>query len=181
MKGPIPRTARERQLEAFFEEYLAMGPRRTYGALGAKHQIEAFELLRHGQRFAWGERINFAEKAHAEAIATPVAARKGSEEVTLNQLHLARLVFLQKKAMDFLENVAFDRPETAMKMLVECMKLEREIKGLDKNKTDDLREVMMERLKEASPSSGPEFPYDPNLLTEELTDGPSDPAPPTGG
>lgn len=188
MNHPEPRTAREKQLEGFFADFVGMGDQRSYGKLARKHGIEAPELMRHARQFLWPERIHALQiKANEETSTAVDPDDAGASEI--NRLHLTRLKALQKKAMDYLENVVFDKPDTALRMLIESMKLEREIKGLTKDKTDDLRSILERRIREAADAKGgvespqtPEFTFDPAFQTEELPDGPEgNPAPPSGG
>lgn len=181
MNYPQPKTAKEKQFETLFQEFVSMGDQRSYGKLARKHGLEAPELMRHARAFMWPERVHALLIRTNEQTATaddPLEAASAE----INRLHLTRLKLLQKKAMDFLENVVFDRPDTALKMLIESMKLEREIKGMNKEKTDDLRSVLEKRLKESSEqkSTEPEFVYDPNFQIEEL-DGPQESSPPPSG
>lgn len=183
MEIPTPETARQKQLEALFPEFVAMGERRSYGALGRKHGIEGWELLGHARKFAWAARINQAAIRTNEATAVDTHVAGASE---VNRTHLTRLMLLQKKAMDYLENVVFDKPDTALRMLIESMKLEREIKGLTKDKVDDLRSVLLERIgeldKPQDTAAEPDFNYNPQMPIEDIEDGPArDPAPPSGG
>jgi len=180
MDSPQPRTARERELEGLFKEFVSMGDQRNYGKLGRAHGIEGMELLRHAKKFLWPERIHSLQLAHNEQTNTardPEDA--GVSEI--NRLHLTRLKLLQVKAMHYLESCVFDKPEAAMRCLIESMKLEREIKGLTKDKVDDLRSILEKRIQEATDSKAPanEFPYDPNMPVEGLPeDGPQGNPPP---
>lgn len=191
---PTPRTPRERQLEALFPEFLALGTERTYGKIGRKHGIESSELVRHARTFMWPERINQLQAKHNEETSAEkdlVAA--SPEDANVNRLHLSRLRTLQEKAMGYLNNVVFDKPETALRMLIECMKLQRDILGLSKDKDEDLRAIMLKRLDEMTPRPDPtkpaapavpEFPFNPNFHVPPApeSDGPEGhPAPPSGG
>lgn len=191
MEVPQPRTPREKKLEGLFDEFVSMGAKRSYGPLARKHGIEGPELMRHARAFLWPERVNSIQIQHNEATSAegdPSIDEKAAGEV--NRLHLTRLVLLQQKAMTYLENVVFDKPETALRMLIESMKLEREIKGLTKDKTDDLRSILMGRIQEAqdalqsssTPADEPEFAYDPDFEPPPLTDeSQRSSTPPSGG
>lgn len=185
---PEPRTAREKQIEALFADFVGMGSQRSYGKLARKHGVEAPELMRHARQFLWPERIHALQIKANEETSTSTDPDDAVES-EINRLHLTRLKLLQQKAMAYLENVVFDKPDTALRMLVECMKLEREIKGLTKDKTEDLRAILEKRLKDIAEAKGevespnePEFRFNPQLSIEELPDGPEgNPAPPRGG
>lgn len=171
---PQAQTARERQLEELFPEYVAMGDNRSYGKLARKHQIEGPELMQHARAFRWAQRLAELQKAHNVQTATP-EDDPGSSET--NRRHLSRLLAMQKRAYDFLEQVVFDRPDTALKMLIECTKLEREIKGMDKNKQDDLASILKKHIEEASDKKAEDdFEYDPQLPEQALEE-PTSPAP----
>lgn len=191
---PTPRTPRERQIEALFNEFVAMGTDRTYGKLGRKHGIESSELVRHARTFMWPERVNQLQAQHNQE--TSLEKENGAaspEDAGINRLHLSRLRTLQEKAMAYLNNVVFDKPETAMKMLIDCMKLQRDILGLSKDRDEDLRAIMLKRIEELvpKPASGapaapaiPEFPFDPDFTVPPApeSNGPEGhPAPPSGG
>lgn len=186
MDHPKPRTPRETNLEALFAEFVALGEQRSYGKIARKHGIEAPELMRHARQFLWPERIHSLQLVANEQTSTATDPNEaGANEI--NRLHLTRLKLLQQKAMQYLENVVFDKPDTALKMLIESMKLEREIKGLTKDKTEDLRAILERRIREATDlkpaaPAAPEFQFDPELPIDELPDGPeANPAPPSGG
>lgn len=189
---PQPTTAREKVLEGLFAEFVALGADRTYGKLGRKHGIEASELVRHARKFLWPDRINALQIQHNEETSTESEFTKADpENENVNKLHLSRLRALQMKAYAHLEKCAFDKPETALRMLVDCMKLQREILGLSKDKDEDLRATMMRRLDEMSraqpPAGAPEFKFDPDFKVPPAPeikpeDGPEgNPAPPSGG
>jgi hypothetical protein len=194
---PKPKTAREKQIEALFPEFVEMGPNRSYGPLGRKHGIDGPELLRHARAFLWPERINAALKVHNERTSTASDLPKFDDAAVndTNRLHLSRMIALQKRAMDYLETCTFDKPEAALRCIIDAMKMEREIKGMTKDKTDDLRSVLTEKLNELrkvaaeAPASAtpapPDFAYDPQMPVEELppdSDGPEgNPPPPSGG
>lgn len=187
MNHPQPQTEKEKRLEALFPEYVGMGEQRSYGKICRKHGIEAPELMRHARQFLWPERIHqLLIQANEETAPAIDPEDPASSEI--NRLHLQRLKLLQKKAMEYLENCTFDKPDTALRMLVETMKLQREILGLTKDKELDLRAVLEKRIKEAADLRGgveskePEFRFDPALPIEELPDGPEGTAaPPSGG
>ncbi len=188
MDYPQPATPRQKQLEGLFEEFVAMGAERSYGKLGRKHGIEGPELLRHARAFLWPDRINALAIRNNEANGgtAPEHGTQDPVEGQVNQLHLSRLRLLQQKAMTYLEGCTFDKPDTALRMLIETMKLQREILGLSKDKDDDLRTILLGRLKEvedeAKKPAEPEFKFDPNYVPPELPNGPEgNPAPPSGG
>ncbi len=187
MEVPVPRTPSERQIEALFPEWVGMGAERSYGAVARKNQVDALMVVRHARRFLWPDRLtalNIAKNESASAT-DPV---EGDTDNT-NRLHLSRLAEIQAKAMIYLQNATFDSPAAAAKVLVECMKVEREIKGLNKGRDENLRDVLMEQVKNAkanpAPAGVPEFPYDPEMPVESLPDPESDgnegnPAAPSG-
>jgi hypothetical protein len=185
MEYPKPATPRQVQLEGLFKEFVEMGADRSYGKLGRKHGIEGPELLRHSKQFLWPERINSMAIKQNEENAVP---DEKPDEGHVNKLHLTRLRLLQQKAMTYLENCTFDKPDTALRMLVDCMKLQREILGLSKDKEDDLRSILLGRLKEAEEAKGPaaptanDFPFDPDYVPPALPDGSqANSSPPSGG
>lgn len=191
---PQPKTPREKVLEGLFPEFVSLGNDRTYGMLGRKHGIEASELVRHARAFLWPERITALKMQHQEEAGSEAETVKHTDPdiENVSKLHLSRLRALQVKAYAHLEKCAFDKPETALKMLIDCMKLQREILGLSKDKDEDLRATMMKRLDEmskATPGAAPaepEFKFDPKFQVppapETETDGPEgNPAPPGGG
>lgn len=167
-----------------------MGPDRSYGALSRKHGIEPTEMMRHARGFLWGPRINALKIQQNEETSLPVAAEDDGGVGQVNRQHLSMLKHLQAKAFNHLRDVAFDKPETALRMLIDSMKLERDIKGMSKDREDDLKSVMMARLKEMEKENGkkpdappePEFPYEPDYEPPALNNGPeNDSAPPSGG
>lgn len=186
MSHPQPQTEKEKRFEALFPEYVSMGEQRSYGKLCRKHGIEAPELMRHSRQFLWPERIHQLQ-IRANEESAPAVDPEDPASTEVNRLHLQRLKLLQQKAMTYLENVVFDKPDTALRMLIESMKLQREILGLTKDKELDLRAVLEKRIREASDARGgveskePEFTFDPALPIEELPDGPEGTAPPPSG
>ena len=158
-----------------------MGDQRSYGKLGRKHGIEGPDLLRHAKAFLWPERINALAAQHNEETSTePEIGTQDPNEANVNRLHLGRLKILQQKAMTYLENCTFDKPDTALRMLIEAMKLQRDILGLSKDKDDDLRSILLGRLKEMEPAPAPggaappapEFAYNPDLQIPQAPNGP---------
>jgi predicted Holliday junction resolvase-like endonuclease len=66
-----------------------------------------------------------------------------------------------------------------MRTLIEAMKLEREIKGLTRDKVDDLRSILLGRIAEAQqavPGAGPEFSFDPQMSIPDGPEGNPSPA-----
>lgn len=169
MSFPGPQTPREHLLQSLLPKWVAMGPGRSLPALADEEGIDTMELVRHAKKFAWNAALQ------AATLMANTIGQMAESIADVNSRHLKVLKAAQQKAWDYLENVVFDKPADAIRLLIETTRLERTVRGLDDHK-EDLGTVIEERLKNLGVVSADqiEFNYDPKIKIQALpenTDG----------
>lgn len=179
---PLPTSQREIKLEDLFSRWVGAGAGRSMAALARDTGISTSELVRHARTFFWMQRLEAISKRASERTMEDMAETIAA----VNVRHLSKLRALQEKAFKAMEHMQIDKPADAIRLMVETLKLERTVLGVDKGGDESLAEVLTERVKRITASAPtddaaphtPDFEFDPNFTPDEEpeekteTDGP---------
>jgi len=173
---PRPETDEERKLEDLFPVWITMPAEdRIYINLARRAGIQLGPLVKHAQKFLWAERLREVN-ARVESLNLTVIEQTRAKIV---MTQLATIKRIQDKAIAALDNTILEGKDAA-RLLIETIKLQREILGMNETRHQDaddaFRKQKLEEMKKET-LSGPvlpvkeaEFQLDPALAAEPLED-----------
>ncbi len=150
---PQPEGLVELRLQDNFFKWMALGEGRSFKAVATTTNMPVAVVIKHAQKFKWKQRLALVQsRASAKTL-----DRMVESYADVNEIHVRELRELRENALSVLRNIPITHPRDAIKLVLESMKLERQILGLDADSDNkDLTELLAEKLKRVQAKVLPE-------------------------